>query len=535
MGTFNGFTKQDFEFFANMPSENMSPEHHVTYYQKNRDTARNIDNEFRSIFKDIDIFLRINFKSKYKWKAKRLSQGFGKRFKYIWGAFYTSKEIRHQDDIQLFMEFGLFFNKQVPAFNVGISLQNIADKDRYYLYRDNLKSNSKKIELILKNSENKYIFWDDEDRPISGEMDDVFTQWIELPGSVFVELQNEKEILDSSKLIEKVKSVMNDLYPILYRVRRTTKMLSTNNTNIFRYYSQAENRYTSGLVSLLKIGSIVDHSLLENFFETLAGVKLLGNINLKVLREYDGTADAEILSRELIILLETKVVSGTLRKEQIKRHFFALKEYQQKNKKLILLTPDSVGSHYVNQFLEIAPNKIIHINWNSVISFLLKYQSKDKLFSELIRDYIEEIKEQIFEQDIAAVIVKIRFGNESKVYRESYLDEFRNGEWNDWHTRNKCDKLDGKGKKLILYDKYHGLILEVEIEKVRKTNEESKYPWSNKFVKNSLRMYNKPIPLSIIKKIPDKDNKFKNFDRCQTWSWNLTRQQYEWLMERNGK
>jgi hypothetical protein len=216
MGTFNGFKKQDLEFFANMPSEDMPPEHHVSYYQKNRDTARNIDKEFGSFFKDIDIFLRINFKSKYKWKAKRLSQGFGKRFKYVWGAFYTSKRIRHQEDIQLFMNFGRFDDKEAPTINVGISLRNITDDDRYDLYRDNLKSNSKKIKLILEKSENKYVFWDDEDRQISGKLDEVFTQWVELPGSVFVELQNEKEILDFTKLIEKVKSVMNDLYPIFH-------------------------------------------------------------------------------------------------------------------------------------------------------------------------------------------------------------------------------------------------------------------------------------------------------------------------------
>ncbi len=215
MGTFNGFVKQDFGFFANMPSKNMSPEHHVSYYQKNRDTARNIDNQFRSLFKDIAIFLRINFKSKYKWKAKRLSQGFGKRFKYIWGAFYTSKRIKHQDDIQLFINFGKFDDKETPTFNVGMSLGNIVDDDRYDLYRNNLKSNSKKIKFILEKSKNKYTFWDDDYMPLSGGLDD-FEEWAESPGSVFVELQNEKEILDSAKLIEKVKSVMNDLYPIFH-------------------------------------------------------------------------------------------------------------------------------------------------------------------------------------------------------------------------------------------------------------------------------------------------------------------------------
>tara|TARA_Y100000031_G_scaffold157028_1_gene215138 strand:+ start:790 stop:1725 length:936 start_codon:yes stop_codon:yes gene_type:complete len=310
-------------------------------------------------------------------------------------------------------------------------------------------------------------------------------------------------------------------------------MLNNNNTNIFRHYSQAENRYTSGLISLLKMGSIVDSSLLENFFETLAGVKLLGNINFKVLREYDGTADAEILSGESIILLETKIISGTLRKEQIKRHLIALNKYQQKNKKIILLTPDSIGSHYINQFLKIAPNQIIHINWNSAISYLREYKSNNPLFSELVKEYIEEVKEEIFEQDISSVIVKINFGDKSGVYPEDYLDEFYNGEWENWHTPKKYNELDGKGKKLILYDKNKGLVLEVEIEKVRKIPNRAAYPWSNKFVKDSLKIYKKSIPLQKIKKIPDINNKFKNFDRCSTSHWNLTREQYQGLMNKN--
>jgi len=216
MGTFNGFKKQDFDFFANMPSEDRPPEQHVSYYQKNKDTARRIDKEFASLFKDIDIFLRINFQSKYKWKAKRLSQGFGKRFKYVWGAFYTSKKIKHQDDIQLFMNFGKFDDNEAPTFNIGLSLRNIADDERYDLYTHNLKTNSEKIKSVLEKSKNKYAFRDDEDRQISGELSEVFIQWAELPGSIFVELQNEKEILDSKQLIEKIKSVMSDLFQIFH-------------------------------------------------------------------------------------------------------------------------------------------------------------------------------------------------------------------------------------------------------------------------------------------------------------------------------
>ena len=155
-----------------------------------------------------------------------------------------------------------------------------------------------------------------------------------------------------------------------------------NNTNIFRYYSQDENRYTNGLISLLKFGSIADSSFLRSFFETLTNIELNGKPTFKVLREYNGTADAEILSGDTVILLETKIVSGTLRKEQIKRHLATLNKYPQKTKNLILLTPDSVGSHYMAQFLKLSPSKLHHLNWGSTISFLKHYNSDNIIFSE---------------------------------------------------------------------------------------------------------------------------------------------------------
>jgi len=83
-------------------------------------------------------------------------------------------------------------------------------------------------------------------------------------------------------------------------------------------------------LAILKKGSLGTVNK-QNFFETLVGIRLSGNVDFKVLREYDGTADAEILSGESIILLETKIISGTLREKQINRHLLALKKYPQKN------------------------------------------------------------------------------------------------------------------------------------------------------------------------------------------------------------
>ena len=111
------------------------------------------------------------------------------------------------------MNFGKFDDDEAPTFNVGISLRNIEDEDRYNLYKINLKSNSKEIKSIIEKSENKYAFEDDDYRKISGEVEEIFTQWIESPGSIWFSF-NEKEILDTKNFIEKIKSLMRDLYPI---------------------------------------------------------------------------------------------------------------------------------------------------------------------------------------------------------------------------------------------------------------------------------------------------------------------------------
>lgn len=304
-------------------------------------------------------------------------------------------------------------------------------------------------------------------------------------------------------------------------------------TNIFRHYKQDENRYTNGLISLLKLGSLEGDNLVNSFFSELADFKIEDAYAFKVLRGINGTADAEISGKNNIFLIETKIISGSLRNDQIISHLQNLEKYPQSNKKLILLTPDSINSNYIKQHIAIAPDNIIHINWTTLIQFFLLHSSDNPVFQALTQDYIKEIREDIFEQDIAAVIVKIKFGDESEVYSDQYINEFKNQEWTDWHTPKKYKELDGKGKKLILYDKNKGLVLEVEISNVTFIKDRDSYPWSNRFVMSTLRIYGKPILLSTIKHIPDINDKFRNFDKCSTSHWNLTRNQYDWNIKKN--
>ena len=134
----------------------------------------------------------------------------------------------------------------------------------------------------------------------------------------------------------------------------------------------------------------------------------------------------------------------------------------------------------------------------------------------------------IFEQDFVAVIVKIAFGDNSGVYPDKYLNEMREGKWKNWRTPSKYKKLDGTGRKLLLYDRTRQAItLEVEISEVKKTDEYKEYPWSNKFAPGSLKVYKNPIEVANIEKI----ERFEKYRISRSAHRNLTHEQYRQLMK----
>lgn len=245
----------------------------------------------------------------------------------------------------------------------------------------------------------------------------------------------------------------------------------------------------------------------------------------------EAAADGEISSDEMIFLVESKIMSGTLREEQIRSHIDKLKQHTQEFKRLILLTPDSSGSGYINQFTKL-DSLIVHLEWKKVYSFLNDFSSKNRsLLSEIIKQYLTTIRDTIFEQDIVAVICKIDFGETSGVYPDKYLEEMKRGEWDNWHTPRKYKNLDGTGRKLILYDREKkALTLEVEIQEVKETGEEPGYPWSNKFVPCTLRIYDNPIGLEKIRRIEGFENYGVHKKDRQPYR-NLKHEQYEELME----
>lgn len=300
--------------------------------------------------------------------------------------------------------------------------------------------------------------------------------------------------------------------------------------NLFTHYQQEENRFTNGLISLLELAHLEDKTVISNFFKELDGLEIADKpLDFKVLKGIEGTADGELSNEQVCLRFEIKINSGTIRKEQIKSHLKYLKKAPQPVKNLILLTPDDSQSSYVKQFIRIDP-RIIHLEWKKVYSFLAQFvEKKENLFQRIISQYLEVIHYRIFIQDIVAVIVKIDFGNRSGVNESEYLGEMKRGELDNWHTPRKYKHLDGSGRKLILYDRTRqALTVEVEIEEVKKTKRAGHYPWSNKFVADTLTVYNKPISVENIRKIEGLEN-FGVHRKDRNAYRNITYEQYRAL------
>jgi len=302
-----------------------------------------------------------------------------------------------------------------------------------------------------------------------------------------------------------------------------------NQVNIFTDYKQKENHFTNGLVSILKLAELEDLNFNSKFFNELLNIKNFKSINsFKVLEGYDkkSTADAILTAEDTRIFFETKIVSATLREDQINKHLADLNQTTEKHQYLILLTPDDSNSSYIKIFQDIDKIHIKHLEWKKVYDFLLNYQFGSNIIKEIINQYLSVIKSMIFEQDIVGIIAKVSFGDKSGVYANSYLDEMRSGLWTKWNTPSKYKNLDGTGRKLLLYDKNRKAItLEVEIVKVEETNEEADYPFTNWFAKDKLKIFEVPIEAEIIEKIKG----FNNFTHERSPYRNLTHEQYKEL------
>jgi len=303
-----------------------------------------------------------------------------------------------------------------------------------------------------------------------------------------------------------------------------------NKVNIFTYYKQKENQFTNGLISLLKLSRLDNPQFVTDFLSIIPDLVLTGEVNkFRVLQEKEtgGTADAELAGEDCRIWIESKIVSGSLRSDQIDAHLKSLSGSPKKLKRLLLLTPDDSNSSYINQFVSKDP-RIRHLAWRAVYDFLEDFvkNKPPSVFSKLVGQFLLLIGDTIFKHDFAGIILKIAFTNKSGVNPRTYLNELKTGEFSTrWNTPGPYKQLDGTGRKLMLYDGTRkGITVEVEIEKVEETGSEPDYPWTNEFARGTLCFFEPPIPLSRIQSV------FESFRKSRAIR-NITHEHYRKLTE----
>jgi len=249
-----------------------------------------------------------------------------------------------------------------------------------------------------------------------------------------------------------------------------------------------------------------------------------------VLKGIEGTADGELRNDHCCIQFETKIVSGSLREDQICLHLRRLQESGLPVQKLVLLTPDDSGSRYVQRFVAIDSQRIVHLAWTRLYGFL-RSRAADltDVFEQLVRQFLEFVHDQVFEQDLCGIVLKVDFGSKSEIFEDTYLAKLRAEEWTYWNTPREYKALDGRGRKLMFYDRTRkGITAEVEIAKVSRTDEEEDYPWANIFAPGTIRVFEQPIPLEQIRQVQGLED-FGRHKKDRNAFRKLTHEQYRQL------
>jgi|GEM_PF-1402430 len=300
--------------------------------------------------------------------------------------------------------------------------------------------------------------------------------------------------------------------------------------NIFRSYGQQENRFTNGLICLLQLADHEKVPLLSALLDCLPHATLLGPIlSYRVLRAVDGTADAELCSKDCCIRIETKIEPRALRDAQIIAHLKSLDRVGQRRKMLVLLTPDDGRSKYILGILRKHGKRVAHVDWNRVYHRLERVKDGAKgVVHELVRQYVDEIRGCILEHDFKGVLLKVRFGERSGLSSKTLIPTLRDEDY--WHTPRRYDKLDGGERKLLLYDpEKAAIVAEAEIREITREPYRRRFPWKNRFKPGTRRIFRNGIDLETIQTVPG----LENFGSGRTGAWLLTGQQYQMLMNKS--
>lgn len=134
--------------------------------------------------------------------------------------------------------------------------------------------------------------------------------------------------------------------------------------------------------------------------------------------------------------------------------------------------------------------------------------------------------EQDDPKKVIGKIVRIRFGDDTGIYKDKYLDEFKNGQRKYWNTpTNYLKKL--KTGKMMLYDsKREAITIEFRVYDI--DNIGGDFQFSNKFMQEDVKIFEPGIPLSVIEKI----GHFNGFGHKRRVDWKLHRDEYNMLLNR---
>ncbi len=124
-----------------------------------------------------------------------------------------------------------------------------------------------------------------------------------------------------------------------------------------------------------------------------------------------------------------------------------------------------------------------------------------------------------------AVIQKIKFGDETGVYSETYRDEFRsNPDWQEWNTPVRFES----GWMLLLYDPVEKAItVTADIERVTRSGQKH-FRWCNTLVPDKIKVDPEIwIPLNAILTVPA----LEKFCKGPRPYWYISEKQRDQLLE----
>jgi hypothetical protein len=265
---------------------------------------------------------------------------------------------------------------------------------------------------------------------------------------------------------------------------------------------------------------------LKRFFsEFLPDIRLSGDVRrCYVLRGTPGTWDAQLCGPNFRIIIETKIKSGALGSEQVIRHLEKLDTCPEETRVLVLLTPDESNSAYIQKdFVEKFSGRnhhVRHLGWPRVRDFLEQFaEGRPSVYSELVKQYLLEIRSKIFDQDYAGVIQKMAFTPETGLTEENWFKYARGGHWD---TEKKYNQLDSPGRLLLLYHHSQGIVARAEVQDIRPV--QKVFGFRNIFVPGTLKHVKPVIPRARIEEVIGKDL------GSRSPYFNVTRQQYQQLI-----